>query len=63
MIQIGFTSGYGTDATLIPSSIINAILITALSLYEHRGDSGERSALHPMSQALLDPYRVAFFGG
>ena len=60
-LQIAFTAGYGADATLIPATIINAIMITAMFLSERRGDDG--GELPKAAEWLLNPHRVMYFGG
>ena len=60
-IQIAYVAGYGTDATNIPPTMINAILIGAAFFYENRGDEG--GELPKAAQWLLDMDRVSYFGG
>ncbi len=59
--QIQFVAGYGPDATTTPLPAVNAILIIAAALYEHRGDAG--GEIPQAAEWLLDPIRVNYFGG
>jgi hypothetical protein len=45
----------------VPAPIVNAILLTAAALYEHRGD--DDGDLPRAAEALLTPYRLVTFGG
>jgi uncharacterized phiE125 gp8 family phage protein len=54
-VQVEFVAGYA--AGKVPEPIINAILMTAANLYEHRGDEGE-GAMPRAIEWLLDPYRI-----
>jgi hypothetical protein len=57
--QIVFTAGYANPAA-IPQPIITSIMITAMWLYERRGDEvGERPEA---AEWLLKDYRIQFFG-
>jgi uncharacterized phiE125 gp8 family phage protein len=56
-VQVTFVAGYAPSGPAIPQPIIDAILMTAANLYEHRGDEADV----PMPRAiewLLDPYRM-----
>lgn len=55
-IQVRFVAGYGADATTIPQPILNAVLLYAGFLYEHRGDAG--ADMPKAAEWLLDPYRM-----
>lgn len=59
--QIAFTAGYGATSASVPMPIINAILVTALFLYERRGDDG--GTLPHAAEWLMDSYRMNYFGG
>ena len=51
-IQVEMIAGYGADATGIPATIIQAILLTTAFLYENRGDVGAN--LPQAAEWLLD---------
>jgi len=55
-VIINFTSGYGTNATTVPSEVISAILLLVSHLYEHR-EATATQVLNEMPfgvQSLLD---------
>lgn len=60
-IAVTFVAGYGTAATSLPPSIINAVLLHIAFLYERRGDDG--GELPPAVNSLLAPHRLWHFGG
>ncbi|WP_427449910.1 head-tail connector protein [Litorimonas sp. WD9-15] len=53
--EIGFTAGYGTDPSDIPTPLRQALLLLVAHLYEHR--EGDIPPLPLMVGALLQPYR------
>lgn len=55
-LVIRYTSGYGYNATNVPSAIRRAILMLVAHLYEHRGD--DVVEIPPIIKILLRPYRV-----
>jgi len=57
-IQVQFVAGYGDDFKSVPPNIIQAILLTVGSMYEHRGDETESVGLSQAAQWLLDPDRI-----
>ncbi len=57
-LQVQFVAGYGAAPASVPQPIIDAILLTAGFLYEHRGDAG--GDLPQAATWLLDPYRLQF---
>lgn len=59
-VQVSMVAGYSDDATGVPQTIIQAILMTTAFLYEHRGDAG--GELPQAAQWLLDRDRLQFFG-
>jgi uncharacterized phiE125 gp8 family phage protein len=59
-IQVSMVAGYA-EAEKIPTTTINAIMMTTALLYEHRGDAG--GALSETAQWLLDRSRLQFLGG
>jgi uncharacterized phiE125 gp8 family phage protein len=59
-VQVQMIAGYGPDATTVPPTIIQAIMMTAAFLYEHRGDAG--GELPQAVQWLLDRDRLYFLG-
>lgn len=60
-LQVDFTTGYGSDPTLIPAPVRQAILLITAHLYEHRGDASEE--IPQAAGFLLAPYRLITFGG
>jgi uncharacterized phiE125 gp8 family phage protein len=59
--EVEFVAGYGANGSAVPLPIINAILVTTMFLYEHRGDAG--GEIPKAAEWLLNPYRVNYFGG
>lgn len=59
--QAVFQAGYGSAWTAVPNLIRTAILMTVAWLYEHRGDTADE--MPAAARRLLDPFRIAFFGG
>jgi uncharacterized phiE125 gp8 family phage protein len=55
-IAIGFTAGYGDDASDVPQAIRTAILEILADLYANRGDM--KAEPPSTAQAMLAPYRV-----
>ena len=59
-IQVSMVVGYGTAAE-VPATIVQAIMMIAAFLYEHRGDAG--GTMPEAAQWLLDRHRLQFLGG
>ena len=59
-LQVSMVAGYGA-ADDVPSTVIQAIMMTTAFLYEHRGDSA--AAMPDAAQWLLDRQRLQFLGG
>ena len=59
-LQVSMVAGYGA-AEDVPSTVIQAIMMTTAFLYEHRGDSA--AAMPEAAQWLLDRQRLQFLGG
>jgi len=59
-LQVSMVAGYG-EADDVPSTVIQAIMMTTAFLYEHRGDSA--AAMPDAAQWLLDRQRLQFLGG
>ncbi|MDO9711972.1 head-tail connector protein [Paracraurococcus lichenis] len=60
-LAVTYTAGYGDDPTSIPKPITNAVLMTALNLYENRGDE-DKGGMSKAVQNLLTPYRIYTYG-
>ena len=60
-IQVTFVAGYDNAGATVPQPILLALLVLTAFLYEQRGDAG--GDMPPLADALLAPYRIAFFGG
>lgn len=59
-VQVVFKAGFA-DPTMVPRSVVNAILLLTSSLYENRGDAG--GEMPDVAARLLWPYRILSFGG
>lgn len=59
-LQVSMVAGYG-EADDVPSTVIQAIMMTTAFLYEHRGDSP--AAMPDAATWLLDRQRLQFLGG
>jgi len=59
-LQVSMVAGYGA-ADDVPSTVIQAIMMTTAFLYEHRGDSA--AAMPDAATWLLDRQRLQFLGG
>ena len=59
-LQVSMVAGYG-EADDVPSTVIQAIMMTTAFLYEHRGDSA--AAMPDAATWLLDRQRLQFLGG
>jgi uncharacterized phiE125 gp8 family phage protein len=59
-VKVQFIAGYGPKGSDVPAAILNAILLTVASLYEHRGD--DAFDLPKAAEALLFPFRIHHFG-
>lgn len=59
-INLRYTAGFGTDSTLVPTDLVQAVKILIAHFYENREPILEGRALEtPLSvRSLLDPYRV-----
>lgn len=55
-VAIGFTAGYGDDASAVPELLRHAIREIVAFLYEHRGEAPAELPLEAL--ALLAPFRV-----
>jgi uncharacterized phiE125 gp8 family phage protein len=56
-IAVNYTAGYGSYAS-VPAPLVNAILIVALRLYEHRGDGEPTNLFASPVKEMMDSYRV-----
>lgn len=56
-VEITYAAGYG-NASAIPNSIRQGILIHVASLYEQRGNCEDAMALPPGTAMLYAPYRI-----
>lgn len=59
-LAIEYVAGYGDAPADVPVPIVNAILLAATALYEHRGD--DDGEMPKAAEALLTPYRLVTFG-
>jgi len=59
-LQVSMVAGYGA-ADDVPSTVIQAIMMTTAFLYEHRGDSA--AVMPDAATWLLDRHRLQFLGG
>jgi uncharacterized phiE125 gp8 family phage protein len=59
-IQISMVAGYG-EASDVPQTIVQAILLTTAYLYENRGDV--EASMPRAAEWLLDRHRLQFLGG
>jgi uncharacterized phiE125 gp8 family phage protein len=59
-LQVSMVAGYG-EADDVPSTVIQAIMMTTAFLYEHRGDSA--AVMPDAATWLLDRHRLQFLGG
>jgi len=59
-LQVSMVAGYGA-ADDVPSTVIQAIMMTTAFLYEHRGDSA--AVMPDAATWLLDRQRLQFLGG
>ena len=59
-LQVSMVAGYGA-ADDVPSTVIQAIMMTTAFLYEHRGDSA--ATMPDAATWLLDRQRLQFLGG
>ena len=58
-VTITYTAGYGSDASLVPGQIKQAILLMITDAYDNRQDYVKK--LPTASEYLLDQYRVQLF--
>ena len=56
-IEVRFTAGFGSDGTVVPADLRQAILITVAHWFDHRGDASGAS-LPLAALELLDAQRV-----
>jgi len=59
-LQVSMVAGYG-EASDVPQTIIQAIMMITAFLYEHRGDAG--GTMPDAAMWLLDRHRLQFLGG
>jgi uncharacterized phiE125 gp8 family phage protein len=59
-VQVAMVVGY-TDATHVPMTTIQAVMMMTAFLYEHRGDTSE--TMPDAAYRLLDRTRLQFLGG
>lgn len=59
-LSITYTAGYGGTTASIPKSIVNAVMMMALNLFENRGDD-ERGDMSRAVKSLLNPYRIVTY--
>jgi uncharacterized phiE125 gp8 family phage protein len=59
-IQITFSAGFGLDATAVPETLKQAVLLMAAYLYSHRGDDCDptRAFTNSGAAAFVGKYRV-----
>jgi uncharacterized phiE125 gp8 family phage protein len=57
-VQVQFVAGYGDNFESVPQPIIDAIMLLAAFLYEHRGDDG--GEMPRAAEWLLNPYRLSW---
>jgi uncharacterized phiE125 gp8 family phage protein len=56
-LSVRYVAGYGDTSGTIPRAITNAIMMTALNLYENRGDD-ELGGMTRAIRSILDPYKI-----